>query len=410
MPAVRQTLFSMLVLLGLSAHASPLTLAAALERASVASPEVQLAARVLQEAEASRVGAGVFLPTNPRLFVDYRRLASPPPMDPLNGYNLGLDGTLEVSGAGWSRVAEAERRVELARSELVTTQTLARVRAWTAFIEVQVARLRVSIHEEALATASRVETATRERQKNGVVGEPDVVAAALERVSVRVQLEEARRLMRLAHASLRQVLDLGPEEPLDLEGDLAEPPTAADEEALVRGAVERRPELASVRARLALIEATEGRLARETFPKLTYILGFDAAPASPVFGYAGLGVELPVAQRNQGPRAVTAAQLETEKVRLETELRRVRRDVATSHRAYAHRLNQLELLSKEAVPQAERFEDLVEEGWKAGRFDLFRLTAATRELNRVRRERLETLSSAWADYVELQRASGALNP
>lgn len=392
------------------AAASPLTLAQALERAASSAPEVRVAAQVLQEAEATRVGAGVFLPQNPRLFVDYRRLASPPPQDPINGYNLGVDGTLEVSGAGFSRVEEAERRVALARSELVTTQMLAKVRAWLAFVSVQVARERVVIFEAALATATRVESASRERFKNGVSGEPDVVAAQLELNTVKVQLDEARRLQQEAADTLRQVLDLGADEPIELDRGLEEPATPADVQVLVQRALENRPELAIVRARLSLLEVVDTRLVREAFPKLSYNLGFDAAPASPVFGYAGVGFELPVAQRNQGPRAVTQAQRETEKTRLETELRRVEREVAAARRSYESRLRQLALLSKEALPAAERNEDLVEEGWKAGRFDIFRLTSATRELNRVRRERLETVLAAWTDYVELQRASGGVNP
>lgn len=400
-----------LTLVCANAVAAPLSLQQALDRATSAAPEVQLAARALEEAEASGVGAGVFLPENPRVFIDYRRLASPPPIDPLNGYNLGVDGTLEISGAGFARVEEAERRVSLARSQLVTTQALAKVQAWVAYVSVQVARKRVAILEEALVIATRVENASKERLRNGVVGEPDVAAASLEVATVKVERDEAKRLLAVALDDLRAVLDLGPGEALELDEQLLDPAAVADETALVAAAVENRPELALVRARLALLEVTDARLFREgALPKLTYNLGFDAAPASPVFGYAGIGVELPVAQRNQGPRAIAQAQRQTERVRLETELRRVRREVATARRSYELRLRQLQSLSAEALPAAERNEDLVEEGWKAGRFDIFRLTSATRELNRVRRQRLETLLAAWSDYVELQRASGGLKP
>ncbi len=114
--------FIAVVVAGLSANAAPWSLSEVIERASTTAPEVKVAGRVLQEAEATRVGAGVFLPSNPRLFADYRRLASPPPIDPLNGYNLGVDGTFEVSGAGWARLDEAERRVSLARTELATAR------------------------------------------------------------------------------------------------------------------------------------------------------------------------------------------------------------------------------------------------------------------------------------------------
>jgi cobalt-zinc-cadmium efflux system outer membrane protein len=391
-----------------AAAAGPLTLEQALERAASASPEVQLAARILEEAEASKVGTGVFLPTNPQVFLDYRRLSFSPPIDPINGYNVGLSGSLEVSGAGFLRFEEAERRVGLARTELVIAQSSAKAKTWVAFVELQAAKMRVIVLEGALSTAMRVESASRERLKNGVSGEPDVAAAALEVASVRAQLEEANRLEEVSRNALRQLLDLPVDAAVEVPVAFAEPTDAASEAALVERALDKRPELFAVKARLALLESTDSRLSRETFPKLTYNVGFDAAPASPVFGFAGLGVELPVAQRNQGPRAVTQAQLETERVRLDAELRRVRREVASSRRSFQSRLAQLTILTKEAVPAAERNEALVEEGWKAGRFDIFRLTSATRELNRTRRERLETLLAAWTDYVQVQRASGGL--
>jgi cobalt-zinc-cadmium efflux system outer membrane protein len=398
------------LLVGQQAGASPLSLTQAIERAAVAAPEVRLAARALDEAGATRVGAGVPLPANPRLFVDYRRLGSPPPIEPLNGYNLGLDGTLEVSGAGFLRAEEADRRVALAQRELDAARTQAKVKAWLAFVESQVARKRVSNLEEAVVTATRVETASRERLKNGVVGEPDVVAATLELASVRLELDEARRLVHQAHGQLRHLLDLDPDLPVELEGALEEPLDAPAEPELVARALANRPELALVRARLSLLDTVDARLFREALPKLTWNLGLDAAPASPLFGFVGVGVELPVAQRNQGPRAIARAQLETERVRLETELRRVKREVASSRRSFVVRRQQLEVLASQVIPAAERNEALVEEGWKAGRFDIFRLTAATRELNRARRERLETLLAAWVDYVELQRASGGVTP
>lgn len=389
-----------------------LTLERALERARSAAPTVQVAARLVQEAEASRVGAGIILPVNPRLFADYRPMAVElpgQPVDPRHGYNLGIDGQVEVSGAGSARLEEAERRVALAQGELRFEQTLAAARAWVAFVETQVADQRVQRLEEALATQQRVAAASRERLAVGVVGEPDVTTVAVELSSVRAQLLEAKRQAQAARLGLAQLLDLGPGDvtalattPLDLR-------QAPAEQDLVNQALERRPELATVRARLALLEATEVRLAREGFPRVGYNLGLDAAPASPVFGYVGLSVDLPVAQRNQGPRAVAKAQQETERARLQAELRRVEREVALARRNYEARRAEVELFERDAVPNARRTSELIEAGWRAGRFDIFRLTTATRELQRVERERLEALLAAWGDYVELQRVSGGLN-
>lgn len=399
-------------LLGPTAHAHLLTLDAALDRARSASPDVVLAARRLAEAEASRVGQGVPV-SNPRLFADYRYLAKEQPgtpPDPFHGYNVGLDGQLEVSGANFARLDEARRRVELAQAELDEERTRAAARAWLAYVELQVAERLVASAEAAVALQERVQAASQQRLAVGVAGEPDLTQVAVELASMRVALEDARRQRDAARLALADVLDLPPDDPLSVPDASLSPRPVPDAAAAVARALERRPELKAQRARVALLEATSGRLGREAVPRLGVNVGFDGAPASPVFGFVGLAMELPVAQRNQGPRAVASAQLDTERTRLDLTARRVAREVSLARGQYAARVDALALLTRDALPNAERTQALVEEGWRAGRFDVFRLTTATRDLLRVRRESLETLLSAWRDFVELERVSGGLAP
>jgi cobalt-zinc-cadmium efflux system outer membrane protein len=391
----------------------PLTLEQAMSRARAAAPEVQVANRLVQEAEASRVGQGVPFPTNPRLFADYRPLAielAGQPVDPRNGYNLGLDGTFEVSGAGFARVEEAERRIALAKAELRQEQANAAARAWSAWVEVMLADQRVARLQEMLEVAQRVADGAKERVNAGVAGDPELTTVEAELAMVKSQHLEAARRQQAARLALAHVLDLSTDEPLELSASTLEPGAVDDEATLLQRALERRPELATLKARLAVLEAMDSRLFREAMPKLGYNFGLDAAPASPVFGYLGLAVEIPVAQRNQGPRAIAAAQRETERARLEAQLRRVQREVALARRNYEARRAQVAVLTNEALPAARRNQTLVEQGWRAGRFDVFRLTTATRDALRLEQERLETLLAAWTDFIELQRASGGLNP
>lgn len=391
----------------------PLTLEQAMSRARAAAPEVQVANRLVQEAEASRVGQGVPFPTNPRLFADYRPLAielAGQPVDPRNGYNLGLDGTFEVSGAGFARVEEAERRIALAKAELRQEQANAAARAWSAWVEVMLADQRVARLQEMLEVAQRVADGAKERVNAGVAGDPELTTVEAELAMVKSQHLEAARRQQAARLALAHVLDLSTDEPVELSASTLEPGAVDDEATLLQRALERRPELATLKARLAVLEAMDSRLFREAMPKLGYNFGLDAAPASPVFGYLGLAVEIPVAQRNQGPRAIAAAQRETERARLEAQLRRVQREVALARRNYEARRAQVAVLTNEALPAARRNQTLVEQGWRAGRFDVFRLTTATRDALRLEQERLETLLAAWTDFIELQRASGGLNP
>jgi outer membrane protein TolC len=62
------------------------------------------------------------------------------------------------------------------------------------------------------------------------------------------------------------------------------------------------------------------------------------------------------------------------------------------------------------VPAAERTLELVEQGWLAGRFDVFRVATAARDLVRVRAARLDALEMAWRARIALDRAAGGVTP
>ncbi len=402
------------LVIGLStaALADPVSLQVVLRQAAERSPRVQAAVRALAEAEAGRVGQGVWVPVNPRLSVDYRPLAielAGQPTDPRHGYFLGLDGQVEVSGAAGARVREADQRVAVAREELRREQVLAMAEAWQAAVALAVAQSRVAHFEAAVGLQARVLAASKERVSAGVAGEPDVTAVAVELAVMQVGLEEAKRAEAEARVTLALAADL-PTSQVELQGVALELPEVPSVQGLAEAALERRPELAALRGRITVLETADDRLLRESVPRLGLNFGLDAAPASPVFAALGVAVELPVAQRNQGPRAVAAAQRESEKARLTAELRRVGFEVERSVKNYRSRRAQALMLQNDAIPNAQRTVTLIETGWRAGRFDVFRLTAATRDLMRAQRDHLEAVAVGWADFIELQRVTGALQP
>jgi outer membrane protein, heavy metal efflux system len=384
-----------------------------LERARHSSPEVRLAARAVAEAEAERVGKGVIFPTNPRLAAEGRRLAlaqEGTPVDPLHGLGVTLDALLEVSGAGAGRLAEADQRLALAKVELALAGARAAARAWRAWVELDVAIQQGASLDEAVQLQEQFSEAARQRQGVGAAAGPDLAAVALELATARAQREEARWTQAAAETELRASLDLAPADALPAVIRLDAPPSVNGAEALVARALERRAELAVVEGRLKVLAAAERRLELEAFPRLGVLAGYDAAPASGSYGFLGLSVELPVAQRNQGPLAVVRAQTETEGERVQALRRQIEREVVAARARYLAQLARLEVLERQAVPAAEQNRQLVEQGWRAGRFDVFRLTQASRELNRVRAERLHALRGAWAELIELERLSGGLNP
>ena len=238
--------------------------------------------------------------------------------------------------------------------------------------------------------------------------------AKIEITSADVELAESRRALKEAEATrieaeqgLRFLLAFPKEQPLSLSDAIDHPRPAPSFAALMQAALNNRPDLQVIRDRIEVLGASDVRLRREAQPKVGLFGGVDVSPDSPRFGMAGLSVELPVAQRNQGPRAVAAAARQTELARLEVERRRMDYAIDATRALYEAGRAQLQILESEGVPAAERRLALVETGWRSGRFDVQRVTAAARDLVRLRESWGRTLAELWQERIALERLVGA---
>jgi cobalt-zinc-cadmium efflux system outer membrane protein len=383
-----------------------LSLPDAIRRALAQSPEVINAQNNIRQAEARRIGAGVIMPINPRISVDARPSIHGGGGIRETGYGAMLDMLFDAGGAPRARVTEAEREADVARADFVFDRAQARLRTFTSYIQTQVAELRIAEARSALEISRRVLAAAQRRVIAGAAS--DLEAASAELDVALLQASEASFIReRDAHLmDLRDVLDLGATVTVDLTSPVEEPPRLSEAKVYVDRALQRHPTLAALHARVQQLDSTERRLEREVFPRVGVYAGVDAAPLSPIYGLLGVSIELPIAQRNQGPRAVTARTREGVSTRLELEARRLSRQVVAAWNAYEARRQELERITQSAMPAAARTLSFAEAGWQAGRFDLFRLLTAARDALRVRANRIDVLESAWIARIELERAVG----
>jgi len=381
-----------------------LSLEAAVSRAVAAAPIVTRARSAVREAEARRVGAGLVLPQNPRLTVEGRPLLSGGSGKP--GYGATLDFLFDVGGAPRARIREAERFSALAQAGLAYTRTESRAQALESYVRAQVAELRIVEADAALVIARRVLEATERRAHAGAGSELEVSSSSLGVAELQADRLELERQRDLALMSLREALDLDAGVKLVLTSPVNEPPSLGEVRGLVERALASHPELRALQARVALLRATEARLEAEVFPRLGVYVGVDAAPLSPTYGVLGLSVELPVAQRNQGPRTLAARERESAEVELGLEARVLTRAVESALSSYEASRRELERLTQQAVPAAARTLFFAEAGFEAGRFDVFRLLNAARDSLRVRASRIDAIEAAWLARIELERAVG----
>ncbi|HVY37729.1 MAG TPA: TolC family protein, partial [Polyangia bacterium] len=168
----------------------------------------------------------------------------------------------------------------------------------------------------------------------------------------------------------------------------------------------QRAELAALRATGDELDAEITRLGREAIPSPTLFVDFERDRPGQTFLGAGLAIPIPVWRRQQGELAVAHA----ERARLEDEralaARAVALEVERAYQAAQAETAAVHLLEREALPAADAVVTLLTDGWKAGKFDLFRVLQTTRDATVARRLYLETLGAAWDATIALDRAAG----
>lgn len=394
------------------ARAEHVTLDEALRAAEQASPLVRRA-RAEREAVAAReVGASLVMPTNPIVVGGAGPRREGPPANVVSErglqYFAHLEQTVEVGGQRGARrevVSRALRTADL-RIEVARAETRARVRA--AYVGTQLALERVEAAAQREALVGKLLEAVRARVAGGASSNVDLELARLERGSAARARIDATLAAADALARLRLLLGLPTAQKLELDGKALPPRLrGAVLPDLLARAQAQRAELAALASGVDEIDADIVRLRREAIPSPTLFVEVQRDLPGQIFVGGGLGVPLPVWRRNQGELALARA----DRSRVQEERTLVERDVALEvERAYQAEAAQREMtqvLDSEVLPAAESAVTLMTEGWRAGKFDLFRLLQTSRDASDARRLYLETLGLLWESSIALDRAVGA---
>ena len=417
---------ALFALLLVSTAASPadaveLSLADALARGENQSPEVLRARAAHRAVESRRVGAEVLLPSNPVVTGSAGQLRVETLTTDGVTYHGGnalqwgarLEQAIEVGGQRGARIDEVNRAVEAAaaRERLALVETHAAVRA--AYAAAWIAGERVAAERAREQLGQQLLESVRLRASSGASSGVDLALAETEagRIAaarVAAEVDQASQMSRL-----RILVGLGPGEPLQLSTGLAEvvSPAGAPIADLLARALQRRADLAALRSDAAELDAAITRLGREAVPTPTLFADVAAQPnvgdqQGQLYLGGGLSLPIPVARRNQGERA--RARAERDRVEAERALteRIIAEEVARAHGELSRRNTEVELYNRTVLPAAEQVARLTGEGYRSGKFDLFRVIAAAREQADARGEHLQALSALWQARIALDRAMG----
>jgi cobalt-zinc-cadmium efflux system outer membrane protein len=392
-----------------------LTIDEAVARALAREPSIAAERQQLAIARGEQRQAG--LRANPMLDVEQR--VEPGGSDAQT--TVMIEWPLELFRRG-ARVAVAEARVAEAGHRIADRerQLVGQVRA--AYGRVLVAVYELDVLDRVVAAAARQRDLVASRVAEGS-------APPLERDRLQVELGrlEAERRLRagaaeVAAAGLRRLLAMPGAEPLTLRHTLDETVTFDD----VEPPAGDRPDVQAAAARVDAADAAIARAEREgRFDLGVYggymrmDAGFPQMGIGPngglerirgVFHYAagGLTVTLPIGNRNQGMRAVAAAERAQavsalEAARLDADAERAAARAADRHAREAVRVYRDRLLAL-----ARSTLQTVEQSYELGRGTLVDVIDERRRTLEVEREYATALAAAFEARTNLQSAIGNL--
>ncbi|MES1205726.1 MAG: TolC family protein [Pseudomonadota bacterium] len=386
-----------------------LTLQDALARGEEASSLVRRARAERTAVAARDVGASVLLPSNPVVAVGVGRrreeVGGGPRQEGVQ-YALHAEQTFEIANQRGVRRDEVAKAVDVAswRETWARAETRARVRAVYVGAQLATAQVRAARRREDLV--QRLVDGVRTRVETGAASTVDLELARLERGRATRDRITAELATATALSDLRVLIALAPDTRLDLTSPLGAPAAPPPLAALLGRARERRAEFRILQASRSEIDAAVVRLRRETVPNPTLFLDVQRDLPGQTYLGGGIALPLPVWRRNQGELAVARAERGRLAEEEDVTAREVSAEVERAYRAALAFGEMVQTLEREVLPAAEAGVDLVDQGWRAGKFDLFRVIQASREASDARRSQLESLGALWEAMIAVDRATG----
>lgn len=380
--------------------------------------ELLAARKEIEAAQALVRQAG--LRANPRLDVNGSRQ--------INGSDNSVMATgmlpLELGGRRSARVAVAERELDVRRQAVADRERQLSADVRSKFGEALAAALKLGFDEELLQTSRRGYKLVVARVLEGRT-------APLEQNMVLVEVNRLRSIREITEGTvevallgLRNLIGMGPEEPLRLKGDFNDlvtplPPLAE----ATAGALKSRPDLLAARAIESLADAQieQARAAGRLDASLTAgyqrmdfgfpVRGINQAgqlqPVQDVFHYLtfGISLDLPVRNKNQGAIEAAVAGAEAARQRREFAELTIRREVAVAYARYERAARAAEIYRVGVRDQANANLEVVRQTYELGSKTLLDFIAEQRRFIELENSYIDSLFDTYKARVEIERAT-----
>lgn len=380
-----------------------LTLAAAIELALSANPELSAAANELRAVEGAVIQAGV-LP-NPDISTSVEDTQN----KATRTTTVQINQLIELGGKRSARIATAERSRDVATADLAAKRLDVRASVIGAFFDALVAQERLQQAEDLLDLAQRATLAASRRVTAGKISPVEETKARVAEASARIDLSQAKG--DLASTRKRLAATWGSSIPRfgQIEGRTDILPEILSTEEIERR-LNNAPVLARVRHEADRFAALTELERSRRIPNVTVSLGSKhAEELGRNQTLVGISIPLPLFDRNQGNLLEALRRADRAKDELSAAEVRLSTEVAQNHERLKVLVNEAQTLHDEILPGARSAYEAASKGFELGKFSFLEVLDAQRTFFQARAQYLKSLSEAHRTASDLERVLGPSN-
>lgn len=363
------------------------------------------------------------LRANPMLDVEGKRQV-PPGRD--NTLMAGVTLPLELNGRVPTRIAVAEREVEVSEREFANRERTLAGEVRMKFGEALAAALKLLFTDQLVETNQQSFNLIAARVTEGATPPLEQNMALVELNRLKSMREATEGKVEVALLELRNLLGMSPEQPLRLRGDfdrlIDQLPPVSDATAQ---ALRDRPDLQGFRAMEALAAARIEQARAEGHWDASVTAGYERmhagfpqfgldekgalAPIESNFHYLkfGVSVMLPVRNKNQGAVEAAAAESAATTSRREFAELTVRREVAAAYAQYDRAAKAEEIFRVGAREPAKANLDVVRQTYELGSKSLLDYIAEQRRFIELENDFIDAQLAVYDARVEILRATAS---
>lgn len=332
---------------------------------------------------------------------------------------VGVTQVFELGGKRSKRVAVAQLEYDRAVADVRALERQIAAEIRSAYAQALAAARQLDIAERLIALDQELARVTEARLKEGDVAPLDLNLVRVEVDRLHAQSVQSRADLTAQLVTLQTLAGFEPTEPLTLAPALERPPSleltvAAATEIALRERADLQAariaeELGDARISLAESQRTPNLAASVRYSRSRSV--FDNTPIGVLNDVdhlltAGLSIEIPLRNRNQGEIAAAVGERAQTKYRREFVEAIVKRDVALALNRYTAAAQSLAIYGGQVLPRAEENLKTIRAAYGFGEMPVMEVIAEQRRLVENQTQYNAALRDYYTSLAELERALG----